>query len=114
VIVAVIAMWMVQTSIYQVIGVLSMRYCGVAATRSMLMGRLVSAMILGRAVIGVLCSYFDNVFVHLTLMRVVEMATMKIIHVALVSNRDMTTTWTVNVRMIGGSHGLLLEFCGNQ
>ena len=47
-------------------------------------------------------------FIDLTSMGIVQMAVVEIIDVALMTNGDMTTVGTVDMRMIGASHGFSL------
>jgi hypothetical protein len=111
VIIAMIAMRMVQVSINQIIDVVPMWNRLMTAARPMPMRRIMSATtVLWRTSIGIRCSYFDYVFIDTPVMHMMQMAVVEIIDVALMSNRDMTAAWTVDVRtirvsaLIGGWH----------
>jgi hypothetical protein len=106
-----IAMRMVQVSINQIIDVVPMWNRLMTAARPMPMRRIMSATtVLWRTSIGIRCSYFDYVFIDTPVMHMMQMAVVEIIDVALMSNRDMTAAWTVDVRtirvsaLIGGWH----------
>ena len=106
VIIAMIAMRMVQMPIDQIIYVVTMRNRRMSAARSMSMRRIVSATaMLWRAAHRILFSYFDHVYIDLTTTRIIQMAVVQIVDVTLMANRDVTTVGTVGVRMIGGGHG---------
>jgi hypothetical protein len=83
---------MVQVSVDQVIGVVPVRHGFVAAARTVSMhGVVPAAAMLRRAAIGVGRAHLDDVLVHVIFMRVMEMTIMKIVDVAVVSNRGVTT-----------------------
>jgi hypothetical protein len=102
VIVAVVAVRMVQVSVDQIIGVISMRHHFVTAARSVPMSRVVSAAaVLRGAPIGIRFAYFNYMFVNVIFMRIMEMTVVKVVDVAVVPNRDMTAVGSVDMRMIG-------------
>jgi hypothetical protein len=66
------------------------------------MRRIMSATaMIWRAAVRVFFSYFDHVFIGTTVMRIVQMAVLEIIDVAIMSNREVTAAGSVDVRMIG-------------
>jgi hypothetical protein len=111
VIIAVIAMRMVQVSIDQIIKVVPMWNSLMTAARPVLMRRAMSATtVLWRTSIGIRCSYFNYVFIDTPVLHMIQMAVVEIIDVALMSNRDMAAARTVDVltirvsALIGGWH----------
>jgi hypothetical protein len=81
------------------------------AVRTMPMRRLMSAgVMLWRTAIRICCSYFDHVFIDIPVVHMMQMATVEIIDVVLMPNRDMTAARTVDVRtmrvsaLVGGWH----------
>jgi hypothetical protein len=108
-----IAVWMVQMSIDQIIDVIAMWNRLMTTVEPMSMRRGMSAAaVVWRATIRIRRSKFDHVFIGLTVMHMMQMAVVEIIDVALMSNRGMTTARPVDMRMLGmtgmilGSHGL--------
>ena len=96
-IVAMVAMRMVQPSVYQVIDVVSMRYGFVPATWAV----LVRALRLRGAVHGVSRAYGQGMFVYMIAMRMVEVPVMQIVDMPLMTNRRVSAIGTMSVSMIG-------------
>jgi hypothetical protein len=93
---------MVQMSIDQVVGMVAMRHRFVSAARAMPMRRIVpAAAVVRRAAVGIRCAHFDDVFVDVIPVRMVEMAVVKVIDVALMADRNMTAARLVDMRMVG-------------
>jgi hypothetical protein len=116
VIVAMIAVRMVQVPTNQIIDVVSVGNRLVTTVGAMLMRRIMStAVVLRRAAIRIRCSDCDHVFIGKTVMHMLQMAVVEIIDVALVPDRGMTTVRPVDVRrfgptrMICGGHGFVLS-----
>jgi hypothetical protein len=100
-----IAVGMVQVSIDQIIDVAAMGNRLMTAARAMPMRRIMAAAaMIGRAALGIFFCHLDHVFIGATRMRMLEMAVVEVIDVAMMSNRDVTAAGPVNVRMIGGGH----------
>jgi uncharacterized protein (DUF2062 family) len=95
-VIAMIAVRMVQPSVYQVIDVISMRYGFVPTTRAVLM----RALRLRGTVHGVSRAYGQGVFVYMIAMRMVEVPVMQIIDMPLMTNRRVPAFWTMLVSMI--------------
>jgi hypothetical protein len=109
-VIAMIAMGMVQPSIHEVIDVVPMRHGLVPAGRAM----LVRAAGLWRALHGIGCTDCDDMFINMILMHVMEMAIMEIIDMTVVTDRRMPTVGTMPVGMVemmllgAGGHGVSL------
>ena len=78
VIVAVLAMWVVEMTIDEVIDVIAMWHGLMATSRPMHMSRLMtSAAVIWRAPIWVFCAHRYHMFFHVILVRMMEMAIMR-------------------------------------
>lgn len=110
-IVAMVAVLMVQVPAHQIIRMVAVRNRGMAAVRSMAMRFVVLlAFVLGRTVARIAIRNGDPVLVHMIAVQVVQMAVVKIIHVAVMTNRRVSALGTVSVRvllmdLVLGSHG---------
>lgn len=94
VVVAVITMRVVQATVHQVIVVVSVRNALVAAVG------VITGTINRRAVIRVRVADSDDVFVVVTVVRMVQMAVMQVVDVPVVLYPCMTAVFAVNVVMI--------------
>ena len=104
-VVAMIAVRMVQASIDQIIDVGPMGDRLVAAIWTMLMRCIMPfRRPIGRAAIGILRCYFDDMLIDVAALNVLKVPLIKIIDVVGVPNRDMTTARPMNVRVGGRSH----------
>lgn len=118
-IVAVVAVRMVQMPIDEVIHMIAMRHGLVAAARPMDMsGRMAAACVLGCAGIRVRGGHGDLVLVDMIAVRVVKMAIVQVIDVALVHHCGMAASRSVLMVVVlvmglsAGCHGrLLMEGC---
>jgi hypothetical protein len=97
VIVTVIAMRMMQPAVHEVIDVVTMRYRFVSA----MWGMLVCAAGFRRAVHGICGVDRDDMFVDVILMHMVEMAVVKIIHMAVMANRGVPTVLAMLMGVVG-------------
>jgi hypothetical protein len=97
VIVTVIAMRMMQPAVHEVIDVVTMRYRFVSAVWAV----LVRAADVRRAVHGICGVDRDDMFVHVILMRMVEMAVVKIVHVAVMANRGVPAVRAMLMGVVG-------------
>jgi hypothetical protein len=108
-----IAVRVVQVSIDQIVDMVAMWHRFMTATGTVPMSRIMSAAaVLQRAAIRIRCTHFDDMFIDVIFMRMMEMAIVKIIDVTPMSNGNLTTAWSMDVRMIGvnrmviSGHGL--------
>jgi hypothetical protein len=111
-IVAMVAVRVVQTSINQIVDMIPMRHRLVTAARPVLMRVVMpSGALPRRAAVRILFTYLDNVIVDVVLLLVNEVTVLEVVDVAMMPNRGMATTWPMNMRVIlmnGLSHVLLL------
>jgi hypothetical protein len=106
-VVAMIAVRMVQASIDQIIDVSSMGDRLVAAIWTMLMRCIMPfRRPIGRAAIGVLRCYFDDMLIDATALNVLKVPLIKIIDMVCVPNRDVATSRPMNVRLWSRSHDI--------
>jgi hypothetical protein len=116
VIVAVIAVGMVEASADQVIKVVAMRNRLMAAARAMPMCLIMSgSTMLWVAPTRIRGANFNYVFISAPLFHMLHMTIVEIINVILMLNGGMATAWAVDVRtcagsLIGGGHWLCLSF----
>jgi hypothetical protein len=95
-----IAVWMVQMSIDQIVDMIAMWNRLMTTVEPMSMRRGMSAAaVVRRATIRIRRSDFDHVFIGLTVMHMMQMAVVEIIDVALMPDRGMTTARPVDMRM---------------
>jgi hypothetical protein len=105
VIVAVIAMRMMQASIDKIIQVVAMWNRLMTASRAMLMRRIVSTgAVLQGAAIRIGGCDFHHVFLNTALIHVLQVTVVEVIDVALMPNRDVTTVRPVD--MVIGAVGM--------
>jgi hypothetical protein len=97
-IVAVIAMRMVQPSLHEVIDMIAMRHLLVPAARTM---RVSLVLQVGRTPHGVRRVDRDDMFVNMVAMLMVQMAVMQIINMAIMANRRMPAVRAMRVVMMG-------------
>jgi len=112
VVVAMIAMRMMQVAVDQIVQVIAMRHGVVPASRTVHVPRLVpTALVIGRAAIRVGRRDFQSVFVHVIAMRVMQMAVVEIVDMIAVPDGRMFAGRAVLVIMMGvvrfvtGCHG---------
>jgi hypothetical protein len=99
--VAVVAMRMMQVAIDQIVDVVAMRHRLVATARAMLVSLGVAAAIVVRGTaVRVDRTHGNDVLVKMIFVRVVKMAVVEIVHVALMPDRRMAAAGTVPVRVI--------------
>jgi hypothetical protein len=101
-IIAVVAVRMMQVSLDQIIGVIPVRHRFMAAARAMAMSCIMAAAaVVRRAALGIVGAHFHDMLVDVILVRMMQMAVVEIIDVSLMSNRDVPATWSMNMGMIG-------------
>lgn len=96
-----VAVRVMETPIHEIVNVVAVRDCGVAAVRAMNMfcgvfrrGKT------GRAVIGIPGADRNHMFIHMVAVRMVQMPVVKIIHMTFMFDGGMSATRTMNVRMM--------------
>lgn len=114
VVVAMVAVRMMQPSVHDIVGMVAMRHGVMSAGRAM---GVICAAGAARAMRGVGCADPDDMLVDMIGVHVVEVTIMEIVDMALMANRSMAAFWPVLVRMVGmvrlgaGGHGFLLLHC---
>jgi len=99
-----VAVWMVQAAVDQIVGVITMRHCCMTAPRAVAMRRVMAAATVFRAAaVGIGGTDFDDVILDMPVVRVLQMPLVEVIHVTIMANRNMTAAGTMCVRMIGVS-----------
>jgi len=99
-----VAVWMVQAAVDQIVGVITMRHCCMTAPRAVAMRRIMAAATVFRAAaVGIGGTDFDDVILDMPVVRVLQMPLVEVIHVTIMANRNMTAAGTMCVRMIGVS-----------
>jgi hypothetical protein len=100
VIVAVVAVRVVQVAVDEVVDVIAMRHRLVPAARPVLMPRLVPlAAMLGCAAVGVLVRHLDHVLVDVIVVRMMQVTVVQVVDVILMANGGVTAIGAVAVRM---------------
>lgn len=101
-VIAMVAMGMMQVAADQIIHVIAMGHSRVAAFGAMEMrGIMAGASVVGCALIGVGGGHGDHVFVHVSCMGVMQMAVVQVIHVIIVADGEVAAVGAVLMRMIG-------------
>jgi hypothetical protein len=116
VIVAMIAVRMVEMPIDQVIHVIAMRHGLMSTSWTVYMARLVTAAaMIWRAMVWILCAHFDHMLIDMIVMGMMEMAVMQIVDVVAMTNGSMAAARAMlmivisMMRKIAGSHDLSLS-----
>jgi hypothetical protein len=97
---------MVQPAVYEIVDMVAMRHRFMAAVRTV----CVRAMDFRRAVHGIFIADRDDMFVDVILVHMVEMAVVKIIHMAVMANRDVPAFRAMLMSMVGM---VFLGACGH-
>jgi hypothetical protein len=98
VIIAVIAMGMMQMTVDQVVDVVAMRHRLMSAAGAMDVARgMAGAAVIRRASIGISLGNLDHMLVDVIPVHVVEVTIMEIVHMAVVADGRMTAAFAVNV-----------------
>jgi hypothetical protein len=98
-----IIMRMMQPALDEIVGVIAVWHCGMAAIRAMNMAGFVTLVaIFGSAAVRVSITDFDNMLVNAIAARMMQMAVMKIINVIAMLDGDVSTAWTMTMRVFGG------------
>jgi hypothetical protein len=97
VIIAMIAVRMVQPAVYEIVDVVAVRHRFVSAIWTV----CVRAMDFRRALHGICGVDRDGVLIHVILVHMMEMAIMKVIHMAVMANRSVPATRAMLVGVVG-------------
>ena len=98
VIVAVPAVRMVQVAIHQVVHMVAVRHRGMAAARSVYVGRIVPrAVVRGRAPVRIRIRYLHAMFVDVVAVWMVHVAVVQVINVITMADRDVAAAGAVNM-----------------
>ena len=101
VIVAVIAVWMMQMSVDEIVDVIAMRDLLVPASRSVHVGRVVSgARVLRGATVGVDRGNLNHMFIDVITMHVMKVSVVQIVDMIIVADSRMAAIGPMNMRMI--------------
>lgn len=93
-----IAMWMMQVAVNQIIGVVAVRNCRVAAVGPVLVAAFVfAAIVLGSAALRVGAGHVEAVFLNFLALRMVQMAVVEVIDVAIVNDAGVAAIRAVFV-----------------
>ncbi len=99
-VVAVVAVRMVQASIDEVVGVVAVRDWVMSTARPVNMTAVVT-----RGGVGVICGVIgvngENMLIDVALVRVVQMAVVEVVDVPVVLNGGVPAVWSVDVGVIG-------------
>src|ERR1700682_2935758 len=107
VVVAMIAVWMMQVAIHQVVDMVAMRDRFVPAAGAVLVGALYVRRAAGR--IGRVDT--DDMLVDVIAMHVVQMAVVQVVDVPVMADRDVTAAWAV---LMGVVRMVLLRTSGHE
>jgi hypothetical protein len=102
VIIAMIAVRMMQPAVHEIVNMIAMRDLLMAAAWTM----YVRAVQFGRALCGISCAHRDDMFVDVTLVHMVEMAVMEIIDVPIMSDCGVPAIRAMLVSVVG-----VVPFC---
>ena len=101
-IVAVVAMGVMQMPVDEIVDVIAMRHRFVAAAGPVdMIGLMTGAAMLRRAGIGIPRRDIDLMLVDVILMRMMQMTVMQIVDMIAMAQRDVTAARTVRMAMIG-------------
>ena len=97
-IVAVAVVRVVQVAVYQVVGVVAVGNALVTAIRTVYVAGLMgAAIVLGRALVGMLSVGRDAMIVDVIAVKIMDVAIVKVIGMPIVANRRMATVRAVRV-----------------
>ncbi len=108
-IIAMVAMLMMQTPLDKVIDMVAMRHSFVTAARTMDVTGLMSLMtVLWGAAVWIYVGHLNHVNPGVVAVRIVKLAITEVVDVVSVSDSYMTASWAVLVRKLRSSHGITL------
>jgi len=101
-VVAMIAMGMMQVTIDEIVNMVSMRYGFVSTAGSVHMIRTMgAAIVVWRALVRIGRAYRNHMFINMIAMQVMKMAVMKIVNMAIMHHGNVTTVWSMLMGVIG-------------
>jgi len=101
-VITMVAMRVMQVTVYQIINVIAMRDGFVPAARAVdVIGGVCAARVLRGANLRVGGGNGDDVLVHVVAMRMVQMPVVQIINMAVVAHRGMAAVRAVLMRVVG-------------
>ncbi|MFJ1254873.1 hypothetical protein [Cupriavidus sp. CuC1] len=101
-VVAMIAMGMVQVTSDEIVNMVSMRYGLVPTAGSVhVIGTMGTAIVVWRAPVRVGLAYPNHMFINVITMQVVKVAVMQIVNMAIMQHGSVATVWSVLVGVIG-------------
>ncbi|SAL54611.1 hypothetical protein AWB64_06017 [Caballeronia sordidicola] len=116
VVVAVIAVRMMQVTVDKIVHMIAVRHGVVSATRAMhVPGLMATALVIGRAAIEIGGVDFQLVFIDMVAVRVMQVAVVQVVDMALMANRRVAAAGTMLVivmgvvRFVAGAHGAFLH-----
>jgi hypothetical protein len=92
-----IAMRMVQSAVYEIVDMVTMRHCFMSAVRTVRVG----AVNLRRAFHGIGGADRNGMFVHVIVVHMVEMTIVKIVHMAVMANRGVPAFRAMAMGVVG-------------
>ena len=103
-VIAMVAMRMMEASFNQIVHMIAMRNGGMPAIGTMgVPGRMFRGGKTGSAFVRVCRANGNRMFIHMVAVRVMQMAVVKIIHVVFVFDCGVSASRTVDMRMVGVS-----------
>ena len=112
-VVAVVAVRMVQVAVDEIVDMIAVRNLRVATIRAVDVPRLMAAaLVMGRAFIGVRRSHRQHALINMVAMVMMQVTVVQVINVSVVLDGQMTATRTmlmfVAFRFVAGTHVVLL------
>jgi hypothetical protein len=92
-----ITMGMMQSAVYKIVDMVTMRHRFMSAVWTV----RVRAVDLRRALRRICCADRDDMFIHVILVHVVEMAIVQIVHMTVVANRSVSAVRAMLVSVVG-------------
>jgi hypothetical protein len=92
-----ITMGMMQSAVYKIVDMVTMRHRFMSAVWTV----RVRAVDLRRALQRICCADRDDMFIHVILVHVVEMAIVQIVHMTVMANRSVSAVRAMLVSVVG-------------
>jgi hypothetical protein len=100
-VIAMVAMRVMQVAVDEIIDVIPVRHGGMAAAWAMnVAGRMRAATVIRRAGRGVRPRHFQDVLLHLAAVGIMQVAVVEIVHVVSVLNGGVPATWPMLMRVV--------------
>jgi hypothetical protein len=101
VVVAMIAIWVVEVAIHQVVNVIAVGNCLMTAIRPVLvLGTMRSAVMAVGTVCGILCVDVEPMLVNMSVMQRVQVPIVKVVCVVIVNDRSMAAIFAMLMTMV--------------